>query len=171
MMEKVAREGEVRTDKRIAEYVGITGISPFRIGLIKMASLKQEAERFLQRRMNPVTPVKEASEFLRQLDKSGELKTRSESEWVDVGRTVFDLTDEEITPWMNNAAGWIVDTSNDPGGIEPAAWAHKEIGKSRSNPSRKGRGGCAVCIPDCPCGCVDCQICDSCVYCGCCCIC
>ena len=59
--------------------------------------------------------------FLRLLSKEHELTGWSEGDWVDAGRSV-GLTDDEITAWMEAAAGWVADTEDTPEGMEPAAW-------------------------------------------------
>jgi hypothetical protein len=71
-------------------------------------------------RRNP--PTAELSSFLRDLSAAHELDGWTEADWVDAGRSV-GLSDDEITEWMEEAAGWVADTTDHPDGMEPAAWA------------------------------------------------
>ncbi len=118
-------------------------------------------------RRNPqADAVGDASQFLEFLDITGKLKSYTPTEWQQAGKAL-GLTQDEINPWMEDGAAWIVDTTNSKGNVETSAWGGEASG--RSNPSRQE--SCGICVPDCPCGCLDCQTCDDCVYCGCCCIC
>jgi hypothetical protein len=65
----------------------------------------------------------EYSSFLRELSATGRLKAYSEAEWIQMGKE-FGLTDDQIAQLVEQAAGWIEDTTE--GGTkppEPAAWA------------------------------------------------
>lgn len=70
-------------------------------------------------RSNP--PGSELTGFLQTLSRDHELAGWTEGDWVDAGRSI-NLSDDEITEWVEAAAGWVADTSDDPEGIEPAAW-------------------------------------------------
>ena len=65
----------------------------------------------------------EFSAFLRELSRTGQLKSYSESQWIQYGRR-FGLDDEKIAQLVEQAASWVQDTTD--GGKrppEPAAWA------------------------------------------------
>lgn len=85
-----------------------------------MNVLEEKFDAFLKRHPNPVGAKKEdeLSAFLRELDKKGELKTFSEADWIETGRS-FGLNDHEIAEWIEQAAGWL---GKEPRGMQPAGW-------------------------------------------------
>lgn len=114
--------------------------------------------------------VAEASQFLEFLDITGKLKSYTPTDWQLAGKAL-GLTEEEINPWMEDGAAWIVDTTDSKGDVAPSAWGGGagRSSRGRSNPEKVDT--CRICVPDCPCDCLDCESCPDCVYCGCCCIC
>lgn len=115
----------------------------------------------------PEDPVGEASQFLEFLDITGKLKDYTPTDWQMAGQAL-GLTSEEINPWMEDAAAWIVNTTDSKGNVAPSAWGRKPTQKVKKNAPG---ATCGICVRDCPCECRDCQTCLNCVYCGCCCIC
>lgn len=73
-------------------------------------------------RENPPSK-EELSDFLQQLSENGQLFDYSEQDWVEAGKSA-GLTDNEISNWIETAASWIDDTTEE-GKYEPesAAWA------------------------------------------------
>jgi len=86
-------------------------------------ALKILLDRFMEGgRTNP-PPKEEMDDFLQQLSENGQLFNYSEQDWVEAGKSV-GLSDNEISNWIETAASWIDDTTEegkyDP---EPSAWA------------------------------------------------
>ena len=85
--------------------------------------LKILLDRFLSGgRANP--PSKEEMyDFLQQLSENGQLFDYSEQDWIEAGKSV-GLTDNDISNWIETAASWVDDTTEE-GKYEPsaAAWA------------------------------------------------
>jgi hypothetical protein len=85
-------------------------------------ALKSELDRFMRgARVNP--PEVKLYEFLQELSAEGKLFNYSEQDWVEAGRS-YGMTDDEISNWIETAASWI-DDSTEEGKYEPedAAWA------------------------------------------------
>lgn len=75
-----------------------------------------ELDRFMGgARSNP--PQAKLYEFLKVLSANGALLDYSEQDWVEAGRK-YGLTDDEIAAWVETAASWIDDTT-DEGRFEP----------------------------------------------------
>ena len=100
-----------------------------------MSELMKQAEKFDEIldeigevRSNPSNEenVEDASAFLEFLEINGKLKTYTPADWKEVGLS-FGLTNEELHSWMENAAGWIVDTTNAIGDVEPAGWSPEQL--------------------------------------------
>lgn len=88
-----------------------------------MNELQTELVRFL-RGARPNPPEAKMYEFLEVLSEKGKLFDYSEQDWVEAGRSQ-GMTDDEIAAWIETAASWLDDTTDD-GAFEPelAAWAH-----------------------------------------------
>jgi hypothetical protein len=87
-----------------------------------MNKLQVELDRFLGgARSNP--PEAKMYEFLEVLSGDGKLFDYSEQDWVEAGRSQ-GMTDDQIAAWIETAASWLDDTT-DEGKYEPelAAWA------------------------------------------------
>lgn len=61
------------------------------------------------------------SAFLRTLAAKRELTGLTEADWIEAGRSQ-GLDDAEIAQWIEEAAGWVADTSNKGPGPDAAAW-------------------------------------------------
>lgn len=90
-----------------------------------MNPLIAKMEKFLGARRNPPGPrgEDEFSLFLRELSRTGQLKSYTESQWIEFGRR-FGLDDGRTAQLVEQAASWVQDTTL--GGArppEPAAWA------------------------------------------------
>lgn len=72
-------------------------------------------------RGNP--PEAKAYEFLEALSEEGKLLDYSEQDWIEAGRSI-GMSDDQVAAWMETAASWIDDTTEDgeyeP---EPSFWA------------------------------------------------
>jgi hypothetical protein len=87
-----------------------------------MNHLQAELDRFLRgARSNP--PEAKMYEFLEVLAEKGKLFEYTEQDWIEAGRSQ-GMTDDEISNWIETAASWLDDTTDD-GVFEPelAAWA------------------------------------------------
>lgn len=83
--------------------------------------LKILLDQFLSgSRSNP--PKEEMYDFLQQLSENGQLFNYSEQDWIEAGKSV-GLTDDDISNWIETAASWIDDTTEE-GKYDPeqAAW-------------------------------------------------
>lgn len=89
-------------------------------------SLTTKLDDFLARRgprSNPPASSREdaLSAFLRHLAARRELTGLTEDDWVEAGRSQ-GLDDDEIAQWIEEAAGWVADTSREVPGPEAASW-------------------------------------------------
>lgn len=94
-------------------------------------TLKRELDTFMVKRgerrggVYPNPPMEKLYEFLEVISKEGKLLDYSEQDWVEAGRS-YGLTDDDISNWIETAASWIDDTTDegkfDP---EPAFWGQK----------------------------------------------
>lgn len=87
-----------------------------------MNQLQVELDRFL-RGTRPNPPEAKAYEFLEALAEEGKLFDYSEQDWVEAGRSQ-GMTDDQIAAWIETAASWIDDTTEE-GEFEPepAFWS------------------------------------------------
>jgi hypothetical protein len=84
--------------------------------------LLTELDKFMHGvRTNP--PEAELYVFLKYLSEKRKLVDYSEQDWVDAGRA-YGMTDDEISNWVETAASWIDDTTEN-GKYEPekSSWA------------------------------------------------
>lgn len=87
-----------------------------------ITALFKEFERSSERRNpSPRTKEDDISRFLRFLSATDELETWSEAEWIDFGQRE-GMDDQEIVELVEQAAGWVEDTSGERGEPETAAW-------------------------------------------------
>lgn len=86
-----------------------------------MNDLQAELDRFM-RGARPNPPEAKMYEFLEALSENGKLFDYSEQDWVEAGRS-YGMSDNEIASWVETAASWLDDTTEDgeyeP---EPAFW-------------------------------------------------
>jgi len=94
-----------------------------------MNTLKEELDEFMEERgerrggVYPNPPIAKLDEFLEVLSSNGMLLNYSEKDWVEAARS-YGLTDDQAADWIETAASWIEDTTEE-GKYEPeeAAWA------------------------------------------------
>lgn len=135
--------------------------------------LLQELDLFMGSggvRTNP--PTEKLYDFLQELSADGKLFGYSEQDWIEAGQA-YEMTDDDIAEWIETAASWIEDTT-DEGQYDPelAAWATEP---RQPNPAVKyGKGteieDC-VCEETCNCNPCPCDECEECEFCKCCCVC
>ena len=92
-----------------------------------MNPITEKFQRFIAEprvRRNPAPRAIEddVTTFLRELNRKGELRAWDEADWIQFGRGL-GLTNEEISELVEQAAGWVEDTT-EHGKLppEPAAW-------------------------------------------------
>ena len=93
--------------------------------------LKRELDAFMVRSgerrggVYPNPPVEKLYQFLEVLSEKGKLLDYSEQDWVEAGRS-YGLNDDEISNWIETAASWVDDTTQDGEfDPEPSFWAVK----------------------------------------------
>lgn len=132
--------------------------------------LLQELDQFMGSvRSNP--PEEKLYEFLQELSSDGKLFGYPEQDWIEAGHE-YQMTDDDIAEWIETAASWIEDTTQE-GELEPelAFWSDEP----KPNPAvRYGKGteieDC-VCEETCSCDPCPCDECEECEFCKCCCTC
>lgn len=134
--------------------------------------LLQELNQFMGSvRSNP--SEEKLYDFLQELSEDGKLFGYPEQDWIEAGHE-YQMTDDDIAEWIETAASWIEDTTEE-GEFEPelAFWADSSA--SLPNPAVKyGKGteieDC-VCEESCTCDPCSCDECEECTFCLCCCTC